>query len=427
VASTVDIDAHGRLVATDEARRSLGDRAGRFALLPSAPDLLVLARTPAAGGFAPVPRCVLAGDLSAFPIADFLAFVHQARLSGSLTVAAAGVERSIAFQRGEVRGARSAATGERIGDVALRLGYVTREQLDALEPGDRRFGQALVLEGHLSPSDLWKCFHEQVAVVFHAILLAREGVFHLLDEGDVQQPGGPLSVDTQSLLMEGIRRIDEMALFQGRIPGPTAFLRRREPPRPVTLQPPELELLALVDGRRRVADVAAAARLSDFEATKVLYHLAEAGYVEAVAAAAPVPAAPAVGPQQLGALASAANAALRDVLAAAQRSGAADELLAALRAFLADPSSRFAPLFHRVPLGADAAVEADVLLGNLAAIPAGSLRRLSPGGDAARFVREGLRELVFFALFQAGERLSRADDEALAAAVKARLGGGGLW
>jgi hypothetical protein len=419
VAATVDIDPHGRLAATDDARRALADRAGRFALLPSAPDLLVLARSPAAGGFAPVPRCVLAGDLSSFPIADFLAFVHQARLSGTLTVAAAGVERAIAFQRGEVRGARSVVPGERIGEVALRLGFVTREQLDALEPGDRRFGQALLLEGHLSPSDLWKCFHEQVAVVFHAILLAREGIFHLLDDGGAEQPGGPLSVDTQSLLMEGIRRIDELALFAKRIPGPSAFLRRREPPRAVKLQSAELELLALVDGQRRVCDVAAAARLSDFDATKILYHLAEAGYVEAVAAAAPAPA-PAAGPSP-ATLAWAANGALREVVAAAVRAGGGDELLAALRAFLADPASRFAPLFHRVPLGPDAAIDVDVLLGNLAAIGPGSLRRLSPSGDPARFVREGLRELVFFALFQVGERLSRAEDDALAAAVKARL------
>ena len=45
-----------------------------------------------------------------------------------------------------------------------------------------------------------------------------------------------------------IRRIDEMSLFKARIPGPDAFLRRREPKRAVTLKPVEQGLLALVDG-----------------------------------------------------------------------------------------------------------------------------------------------------------------------------------
>ena len=38
----------------------------------------------------PAPGATLAGDLAAFPLADFLGFVHQARLTGTLTVLAGG-------------------------------------------------------------------------------------------------------------------------------------------------------------------------------------------------------------------------------------------------------------------------------------------------------------------------------------------------
>src|SRR5512142_3233134 len=104
----LDIDPHGRIVPqSDEVRRALADRAGRFLLLPSVADLLVARRTPAVGGTLGRPRCMLAGDLAGFPIADFLAFVHQSRLSGVLTVSSAGAERSIAFKDGEVRRATS--------------------------------------------------------------------------------------------------------------------------------------------------------------------------------------------------------------------------------------------------------------------------------------------------------------------------------
>jgi len=103
----LDIDPHGRVIpGGDEARRALADRAGRFALLPAAPDLLVARRAPAAGGHAARPRVTLCGDLAGFPIADFIAFIHQSRLSGVLTVASAGAERSVAFKDGEVRSAQ---------------------------------------------------------------------------------------------------------------------------------------------------------------------------------------------------------------------------------------------------------------------------------------------------------------------------------
>lgn len=417
---TFDLDPHGRLVPRDDGvRRALGDRAGRFVLLPAAFDLLLARRQPSAGGQPHGPRCVLCGDLAAFPIADFLGFLHTARLSGGLTVASGGVDRTVVFREGEVRGAQSEAPGERIGEVALHLGFLRPEQLEqaAAEArgGTKLFGKILVERGLLQPAELWKCLHEQVTGVFHAILLAREGVFSLVSMAEPEVPGIPLSVNTQQLLMDGIRRIDELELFRSRIPGAGAFLRRREPRRPVALKPLEVQLLALVDGRRTAAEVARAAHLSDFEGMKVLYHLAEAGYLEAVDAAAGTPAStPEV---RLLAICEKMNALCRDVAARLGPEG----LLPALRGFLADPGSRFAPLWIGLSPAADCTLDPGGLLGNLGAVPPAALVRLEPSGDAGRFLYDGLRELLFFLLFQAGERLPREADEQLSAEVKRRL------
>jgi hypothetical protein len=420
---TLDIDAHGRVLPhADEARRRLADRAGRFVLLPSSPDLLVARRKPAAGGAAPRPRCVLAGDLSAFPIADFIAFVHQSRLSGLLTASTGCVDRVLAFREGAVRGARSEAAGERIGEIAVRLGFVSAEQHAEAEQavaasGGVLFGKILVQRGFLTPPALWKCLHEQVAAVFHAILMVREGVFTMVDDADVDL-GTPLAVDTQSLLMDGIRRIDETSLFRARIPGPKACLRRRAPRSPITLQPLERSLLDLVDGRRTVAEIAQGAHVSEFDATKILYHLAEAGYVEAMSAAT----SPALStPERLLAITAGMNAILAEIIAALPGAAASEPFLAGTRAFLADPASRFAPLWRMVLPGRDGSVDVATLLGNAAALRGEALTRLEASGDPARIVFDALRELMFFYLFQAGERLSRDADERLALAVKQRF------
>jgi len=361
----LDIDPHGRVApASDEVRRALADRAGRFSLLPSAPDLLVAHRAPATGGTVHRPRVLLAGDLSGFPIADFIAFVHQSRLSGVLTVTSAGTDRSVSFKDGEVRSAQSSVVGERIGEVAEKLGFVTARQLEEAAAGARPLGKELVERGFIGPNDLWKCFHEQVTAVFHAILLTHEGVFFLLDEDVTDRPGTPLAVSTQSLLMDGIRRIDEMSLFRARIPGPHAFLRRREPKHPTTLKPLEQLLLDLVDGRRDVAALASGAHLNEFDATKVLYHLAEAGYLEAVDEPADEAADPAT---RLDGVLTGLDELLRTV-AAALPVGQKSAFLAAVRAHLADEAAPFAPLFRKLTPGPDGGLDQAQLLTNLATL-----------------------------------------------------------
>jgi hypothetical protein len=419
LALQLDIDPHGRIVPQNgEARRLLADHAGRFQLLPSAPDLLVARRTPAAGGPSARPRCVLAGDLSAFPIADFVAFVHQTRLSGLLTVSAAGVDREVIFKDGEVRAAHSTASGERIGQVALRLGHVTGEQLAQAAGLGRPFGKVLVDKGFISPSDLWKCLHEQVTTVFHAILLSREGVFTVVDGSD-HDATASLAVNTQALLMDGVRRIDEMALFRARIPGPQSFLRQREPKVATQLEALEQQLLALVDGRRRVIDIAQTAHLSEFEATKLLYHLAEAGYLEATEQ--PVASPTGTPAERQEAVALGMNSLFHEIAVTVATVGGLDLFLTGARTFLADPASRFAPLWRLVVPAKDATLDPGALLGNLAALKGTALARVEPSGDPTRFLFDGLRELMFFYLFQAGERLPPEADERLGREVKRRF------
>jgi hypothetical protein len=412
----LDVDPHGRVVPlSDEVRRALADRAGRFELVPAAPDLLLAVRTPSAGGAGPANRAVLAGDLAAFPLPDFVGFVHQARMSGTLRVVTGGVGRSIFFRDGQVRGASSEAPGERIGEVALRLGFLDERQLSDAVASGRPVGRIFVERGHMNANDLWKVVHEQVAGVFHAVLLAREGLFYLLQGGDDDVPGAPLSVDTQGLLMDAIRRIDEMGLFRQRIPDGQAWLRRREPRRAVSLEPAERQLLELVDGRRRLVDVAREAHLSEFDATKIVYRLVEVGYVEVAEAPAAAPAPPA---DRARAVALGMNEILRDIAGAVVAFRGAEAFLAGARAFLSDPAPRYAALWRKVAPRPDGSVDEEALLANLAALDAPSLKRAEPGGDRARLLLDAMRELMFFYLFQAGEKLPRDADEAVTRAVK---------
>jgi hypothetical protein len=61
------------------------------------------------------------------------------------------------------------------------------------------------------------------------------------------------------------------------------------------------------------------------------------------------------------------------------------------------------------------------VLGSCAALKGTALTRLEPSGDLARFLLDGLRELMFVYLLHAAERLPRDPDDRLGREVKRRF------
>jgi hypothetical protein len=85
-----------------------------------------------------------------------------------------------------------------------------------------------------------------------------------------------------SLLMEAARRLDEWKVLSRRIPG-TEYIPSilpRTTAEPVTVSPPEWNLVIRLDGRRSIEEIARAMGVSAFEVSKVLYGLITAGLVE---------------------------------------------------------------------------------------------------------------------------------------------------
>ena len=85
-----------------------------------------------------------------------------------------------------------------------------------------------------------------------------------------------------SLLMEAARRLDEWKVLSRKIPGVDyvpVFLPRSSA-EPVTLSPPEWNLIIRIDGKRTVEELSRTTDSSSFETAKVLYGLITSGLVE---------------------------------------------------------------------------------------------------------------------------------------------------
>ena len=85
------------------------------------------------------------------------------------------------------------------------------------------------------------------------------------------------------MLMEGLRRMDEMSYFRERIPNAdTRVARTRKETAGVDLQPKEELLLTTLERPLTVSELVRSCRMGEFEATKVLFNLIQAGYAQVV-------------------------------------------------------------------------------------------------------------------------------------------------
>lgn len=425
----------GRIEGADEESRSaLAARGGEYFLTPTSPDLLCLVRAEPTGGPAPSPRVVLAGDASGFPLSDLIAFLSQSRWTGLVRVHDPAGQRSLALKDGEVRGATSDNPVDRLGEVMARLGFVTREQVEQVlrEHPPSRLGRVLVDQGVLQAHDLWKCITHQVSEIFHAIVLCREGAFLLLDQQPEDKNVQPVQLSMQSLLMDSIRKVDELAHFRKRIPHARLYVIPRQHS-DGRLEPEEDGLLAQVTGQRTILDLAAAERLGEFDATKIVYRLLEGGYVQLSdrpGASAPA-AAPGSHPRAThGREPSAAqeetfgsaehvlrvfNAVFEEIRNEVAQQDMDREFVAAANAALSGSALTPSPVLTDILFDASGQLPVDTVLARFEEV------REQLGTEPVASLRQALSDVMFFLLFQAGELLESRQDEALARRVKALL------
>jgi hypothetical protein len=425
--SAFTVNNDGALVPPADSRAVL-PHGVHWSLANTSPDWLLFLRTKPVGGVAEMkPRVVMAGDCGTFPVSDLIAFLGQSRWSGLVRMSAPDGDRALTLKDGEVRAASSDASSDRIGDVMVRLGYVTRKQLEDVlrENPPSRVGRALVDQGLLKAHDLWKCVTEQVSEIFHQMMLTKEGSFALIDQDVGAEKSHNLNLSMQSLLMDSIRKIDEMALFRKRIPHGRMYAQKKKPS-DGSLEPEEDKMLAALDGQHNVFELGQMVRLSEFDATRVLYRLLEGGF--ASVSQTPIGGAPATSTAPQAAAASTPaggpterkvmqvfNGIFKEVRNEVATRGKLESFLQSANAALSSGTLSPSPMLQGV------AFEADGTLPEEKVIALYTKHAPSLGSEPVANFRQALSDVMFFLLFQAGELLESHADEDLARRVKELL------
>ena len=163
------------------------------------------------------------GSLKEASLTDVIQLLFMGRRTGCLSLADRQRHGSIFFDEGWIIYASIVNRRDRLGDMLLAGGIVTRAQLGqalALQenaPG-RRIGDLLIHLGILAPDGLRRFLRLQIEEAVYSLFSWNTGTFSF-DAGMRPDVDDPLDrISPESLLLEGARRVDEWSLIEQKIP-----------------------------------------------------------------------------------------------------------------------------------------------------------------------------------------------------------------
>src|SRR5678815_4467280 len=235
------------------------------------------------------------GSLKEASLPDVLQLLAMGKKTGCLSVAHRNNFGYIYFDKGRICYASVVNRRDRLGDMLVKNGVITQAQLDAAiavqdKRRDKRLGELLVEQGALTLQQLHGAINVQIEESVYFLFTWNQGTFNF--EADVipDSHDHVVSINPESLLLEGARRVDEWGLVEKKIPTFDIVFEvdhTKVLSSDADLTPEHRAVLSLVDGARDVQAIIDASGLVEFEVGKALYGLVNAGFIHRIGKTAP--------------------------------------------------------------------------------------------------------------------------------------------
>jgi tetratricopeptide (TPR) repeat protein len=227
------------------------------------------------------------GSLREASLPDVLQLLSMGKKTGCLSVTHRNNFGYIYFDKGKISYASIVNRRDRIGDMLVKAGTITMEQLQSAidaqgKHRDKRVGDLLVELGHITRERLHEHVRVQIEEAVYLLFTWNEGTFNF--EADVRPERQDLlvSISPESLLLEGARRVDEWSMIEKKIPSFDAVFDadwRKLAATDLPLTAEQQAVLQHLDGRRDITQIIERSGLVEFDVGKALYGLLTAGLI----------------------------------------------------------------------------------------------------------------------------------------------------
>ena len=233
-------------------------------------------------------KAVLEGDLSRIQLPDVLSFISLIRGNGKLTLRHDELERTMVWKDGEIVFAQSNSPHHTLGNFLLRNGKITSKQYEEsrkkITP-TMRHGKILVQMGAISPKDLWWGVKNQALEIIYSLFDWKDGTFAFFEsKEELSQERIVLQLNSSTVIMEGVRRIDETVRIREKITSSDMIFAKVPGVEPdfheLDMNEAEIEIYNMIDGTLSVRALSGKAELTEFEVTRILFQLLSARMIE---------------------------------------------------------------------------------------------------------------------------------------------------
>jgi len=226
------------------------------------------------------------GSLKEAGLPDVLQLLALGKKTGCLSVADQANFGYIYFESGRIAFASIVNRRDRLGDLLVKHGRITQDQLNAAVEAQgrergKRLGEILVQEKFLTREELERHIRIQIEEAVYFLFTWTQGTFNFESDVRPEHEEFLVSINPESLLLEGARRVDEWSLIEKKIPSFDLIFTvdsDRIASSDVQLTAEQEILVPLLDGHRDVAHLIEESGLVEFEIGKALYGLITAGF-----------------------------------------------------------------------------------------------------------------------------------------------------
>ncbi len=242
----------------------------------------------------------LEGSLKEFGLADILQLLYYQRKTGVLNLEGRLDKVRLLFHEGKIVLAESKrrADEQRLGKILIKKGVLKEQDfIDAMKEqktAGGKLGHSLIKKGLVTKEQIQEILSAQITETVTHLLTWKEGRYEFKPQGVPLDREIPLSLDTQHLLMEGLRIVDEWSVIEGRISLDSVFVKTGATTGGLSRE--EEEVLDSVDGQNDVSAIADLTGIDNIHVSKTLLGLLDRGLVAPKTEEVPAPEAVAKAP-----------------------------------------------------------------------------------------------------------------------------------
>ncbi len=231
----------------------------------------------------------LQGNIEKFTLPEILQLLASGRKSGTLGIQKDDSIVMVYFKEGQIIYGYGPRQTFHLGQLLKEKGRINDQQLEqaiaiqAKTENLKRLGEIMISRNFIDRADLENVVKKQVEELLYSLLSWSNGSFKFYENQFPTEEEITVNISVENVILEGLRRIDEMNLVQGTLPDLNEVYiisaSQGGRTRDVSLEAKEWNIMALVDGHRSLEEICQRSSLDKTESLKKLAQLKLAGII----------------------------------------------------------------------------------------------------------------------------------------------------